>query len=221
MEWGYPHSINKKKNNLEMITATTSQGTLGLPHFRNSRAAMELYEPIYTNLFTVQLKFPASLGLTSGDENLVLEEITKVEGLDTNKVPPAGASQNYQFATRRFANAGPDNTTLDVKFDFEVNLQNCEIGKPNMYTIKTLRRWTDIIYDPLTGRMGLKSDYVADWCVITLHDKAWNPFWQWTLYNVWPTTFIPAPSLDYSQKSSVYKVTGFTLACDYWDEVQL
>lgn len=154
-----------------MIVPTTSQGLLGLPHFKTSRAAMELYEPIWQNLFTVQLKFPAALGLTTDDENLILEGITKVEGLDTNKVPQATSSQNYKFATRRFSNSGPESTTLDIKFDFEVNLQSCEIGKPNMYTIKNLRRWTDIIYDPLTGRMGLKSDYVADYCVITMHDK--------------------------------------------------
>ena len=204
-----------------MITNTTSNGTMGLPHFRNSRAAMELYEPVYLNLFTVQLSFPAALGLTAGDSNLVLEGIKKIGGLDTNKVPQASASQAYKFAQRRFANAGPESTTLDVKFDFEVNLQNCEIGKPNMYTVKTLRRWTNLIYDPLTARMGLKSEYVADWCVITMHDKANNPFWQWTLYNVWPTTNIPEPSLDYSQKSTLYQITNFTLACDYWDEVQL
>lgn len=204
-----------------MIIPTTSQGLLGLPHFKTSRAAMELYEPIWQNLFTVQIQFPTRLGLSTDEQNLILEGITKVGGLDTNKVPDAGSSQQYKIATRRFANAGPESTTLDVQFDFEVNLQNCEIGKPNMYTIKNLRRWTDLIYDPLTGRMGLKSDYVADYAVITMHDKALDVFWQWTLYNVWPKTSITPPALDYSQKNSVYKITGYTLACDYWDEVML
>jgi hypothetical protein len=69
--------------------------------------------------------------------------------------------------------------------------------------------------------MGLKQDYIAPQVVITLHDKALNPFWQWTLYNVFPTTPINPPSLDYSQKSEAYKITGFTLRCDYWNEVML
>ena len=204
-----------------MIQRTTSVGLMGLPHFKTSRAAMELYEPIYKNLFTVEIAFPWSLGLTQAESNLVIEEITKVGGLNTNKVPDAGTSQNYKFATRRFANSGPSETTLDVTFDFEVNLQGCEVGRPNIYTIKNLRRWTDLIYDPLTGRQGLKSEYVADYVIITLHDKALNPFWQWILYNVWPKTSIPAVDLDYTQKSDIYKVTGFTLACDYWDEIML
>lgn len=194
---------------------------MGLPHFKTSRAAMELYEPIYLNLFTVDIVFPAALGLTLDEQNLTIEEITKVGGLDTNKTPDAGANQAYKFATRRFADAGPQSTTLDVTFDFEVNLQNCEVGAPNMYAIKNLRKWTDLIYDPLTARMGLKSQYVADYAVITLHDKALNPFWQWTLYNVWPKSSITVPELDYSNKSNVYKISGFTLACDYWDERML
>ena len=204
-----------------MIQRTRSVGLMGLPHFKTSRAAMELYEPIYKNLFTVEIAFPTMLGLSQAESNLVIEGIKKVGGLNTNKVPDAGASQNYKFATRRFANSGPSETTLDVTFDFEVNLQGCEVGRPNMYTIKNLRRWTDLIYDPLTGRQGLKSEYVADYVIITLHDKALNPFWQWVLYNVWPKTSIPAVDLDYMQKSDIYTITGFTLACDYWDEIML
>lgn len=204
-----------------MINPTTSVGTMGLSHFRNSRAAMELYEPIYQNLFTVEIMFPQSLGLTGQDQLLVIEEVQKISGLQTHKVPGAGTSQQYKFATRRFADAGPAETTINVSFDFEVNLQGCETGKPNMYTIKTLRRWTDLIYDPLTARMGLKSQYVADQVIITMHDKALNPYWEWRLYNVWPTKNIPEPNLDYMQKSGAYKVTGFELACDYWDEIML
>jgi hypothetical protein len=204
-----------------MITPTTSQGLMGLPHFKTSRAAMELYEPIYQNLFTVQLKFPNKLGLTNDESNLILEGITKVAGLDTNKVPASGTTQNYKFAQRRFADSGPQSTVLNIAFDFEINLRGCEIGKPNMYTLRALRKWTDMIYDPLTGRQGIKSDYVADYAIVTMHDKAQHPFWQWTLYNIWPTKSIPVPNLDYTQKSQIYKVTGFDLACDYWDEVML
>ena len=94
-------------------------------------------------------------------------------------------------------------------------------GKPDLYTLKLLRRWNDLIYDPLTGRMGLKAQYVAPQVVVTMHDKAGQPFWTWTLYHVWPTTPLPAPALSYTQKSELYKVTGYTLACDYWDEAML
>jgi hypothetical protein len=73
------------------------------------------------------------------------------------------------------------------------------------------------VYDPLTGRTGLKADYVAPWVLITLYNRAASPFWQWKLYNVFPITAITPVELDYNN-DTIYKVTGFTLACDSWDE---
>lgn len=202
------------------IQDITSQGLRGLPHFRSSRVSMNMWEPVYQNLFTVAITLPEAIR-NDVDTDLFLEGITKINGLDTNKVPGADAAQTYKFATRRFANSGPAETTIDVSFDIEINLRGSVEGSPEIYQLKALRKWNDIIYDPLTGRMGLKAEYVAPQVVITLHDKAMQPYWQWTLYHVWPKTNLPAPDLNYTEKSALYKVTGYTLACDYWDEVML
>jgi len=195
-------------------------GTLGLPHFNNSRASKGMYEPAWKNLFWVQIALPAGIAATDETTNLLLEEVQKVGGLDTNMVPGV-TEQTYKFATRSYANAGPEKTTLDVTLDFNVNLAWTESNPVDNYVIKTLRKWTDLIWDPLTGKMGLKRDYVADYVVITMHDKALNPYWQWTLYDVFPTKGIGSIDLDYTNKSDVVKVSGFTLRCDHWDEVQL
>jgi hypothetical protein len=185
---------------------------------------MEMYEPVYLNLFTVEFQLPKGLtgtgGVSDDDKNLLLEGVQKVDGLKTNKVPGA-TLQHYKFADRSFANSGTDQTYIDVTIDFEINVRGSATGSPDMYTLKILRRWNDLIWDPLTGRQGLKVNYVAPTATVTMHDKANQPFWQWTLYNVFPITDLPAPQLDYSQKNALYKVTGYTLRCDYWDEVML
>lgn len=198
----------------------TSKGLLGLSHFSNSRVSMSNWEPIYQNLWNVQIQLPAGLGADEETSNILLEGIKKVDGLNTTKAI-AAMTQNYKSSDRSFAGSGPDNTYIDVTLDFEINLMRNNDNTPTMTQVKTLRKWCDLVYDPLTGRMGLKQDYIAPQVVITLHDKALNPFWQWTLYNVFPTTPINPPSLDYSQKSEAYKITGFTLRCDYWNEVML
>lgn len=205
-------------------TGLTSVGTMGLPHFRSSRVSREMYEPVYLNLFTVEIQLPKGLTGTNGvsdeDKNLVLEGIQKVGGLNTNKVPGA-VEQHYKFASRSFAQSGPNETTIDVTMDFEINLRGSDTGTPDLYTLKILRRWNDLIYDPLTGRQGLKVNYVAPTVTITMHDKANQPFWQWVLYNVFPTTNLPVVDLDYMKKNDLYKVTGYTLRCDFWDETML
>lgn len=205
-------------------TGLTSVGTMGLPHFRSSRVSREMYEPVYLNLFTVEIQLPKGLTGTNGvseeDKNLVLEGVQKVGGLDTNKVPGV-VEQHYKFASRSFANSGAENTTIDISMDFEINLRGSDTGTPDLYTLKILRRWNDLIYDPLTGRQGLKVNYVAPTVTVTMHDKANQPFWQWILYNVFPTKNLPVVDLDYMKKSDIYKVTGWTLRCDFWDEIML
>lgn len=204
-------------NNIQDITST---GLSGLPHFKTSRISMNMWEPIYQNLFTVAIQLPDAIR-DLVDSDLLLEGIQKIDGLDTDKTPGAGTTQHYKFADRRFADSGPADTHIDVKFDFEINISGSAENAVDMFQVKALRKWNDLVFDPLTGRQGIKAEYVAPQVVITMHDKAHNPFWQWTLYHVWPTTNITPVSLDYMNKNNVYKVTGYTLACDYWDEVQL
>ena len=206
-------------------TGMTSVGLMGLPHFKTSRVSMEMYEPVYLNLFSVEFQLPKGLtgtgGISDDDKNLLLEGVQNVKGLDTNKNPGVANLQHYKFADRSFAASGTDKTYIDVSMDFEINVRGSASGAPDMYTLKILRRWNDLIWDPITGRQGLKVNYVAPTVTVTMHDKANQPFWQWTLYNVFPTTSLPTPELDYSKKTELYKVTGYTLRCDYWDEVML
>jgi hypothetical protein len=190
-----------------------SQGSFGLPHVRNSRAAQELYEVLYLNLWTVQISLPVGVGSSEENTNLLLENIQSVGGLESNSFPASPVGQHYKWAERRFAGAKPDKTTMDVTLKFEVNLNRT----PSAYVLKTLRKWNDLVYDPLTGRTGIKADYVAPWMLITLYDRAANPYWQWKCYNVFPITAINAPELDY-QSDGIYMIDGYSLACDSWDE---
>lgn len=206
------------------VPQVPSPGLMGLPHYRSSRISRELHEPVYLNLFTVTIQLPKAitdlLGTAATDDvNLLLEEVKKIDGLDTQKVPGT-VEQKYKFASRRFANSGPTETTIDLKLDFEVNMRNCETGAPNMYVLRILRMWDDLIYDPLTGTQGLKIEYVAPRMEIIMHDKKGNPFWVWNCYNVWPSAKLTPPNIDYNSKE-VYRVSGYQLSCDFWDEAML
>lgn len=190
-----------------------SQGLFGLPHWRNSRAAQELYEPVYLNLFTVQIALPVGVGSSDENTNLLLENVQNITGLASHSFGTSLVAQQYKWATRRFAAAKPDQTTMDLGLTFEVNLDRT----PSAYVLKTLRKWCDLVYDPLTGRTGLKADYVAPWMLITMYDRAANPFWQWKCYNVFPMSQLPAPELGFMNEE-IYRIEGFTLACEVWDE---
>lgn len=193
-----------------------SNGTFGLPHFRSSRAAMEMYEPLYKNIFTVQLNLPQGVGSSNENTNLVLENVTRIGGLDSHRFPGADAVQTYKYAQRRYIGAKPETTTMDLSLDFEVNLQPTG-SNTSAYVLKTLRKWCDLAFDPQTGRTGLKVDYTAPWMLITAYDRGMKPYWQWKCYNVFPMSPITPMELDYNN-TELYKITDFNLAVDYFDE---
>ena len=183
----------------------------GLPHYRNSKAAMQKFEPVYNAQFEVLLTPPAAVtGWT-----LVMENVIKVGGIEVNKVP-APVIQKYKSATRSFAGGIVDDTTINITLDFEVNLDDSN----SAYVYKALRRWCDLIYDPLTGRMGLKKDYTGGPMIINYFNKAGDIFRQVKCPVVFPTTPITAIESDFTS-NDIYRITGFTLRADYFEETIL
>ena len=195
-----------------------SNGLLGLSHFRNSRVATSLWEPIYQNQFSVQLVPPMGLEDRSDERvNIILEGVQSVGTIASSKGSPV-VEQKYKFATRSFAGAVPQDTILDLQIQFALNL-SYDNGTPESYTYKFLREWTDLVYDPLTGRQGLKKDYVAPSMTVTIHDKSGLGFHQWILYFVMPTSGAPNPNLGYQQTQLFEGTMNFR--CDWWDECVL
>lgn len=183
----------------------------GLPHYRNSQAAMSKFEPLYNAQFEILCTPPPAVG----GWDLVMEQVLQVAGIDTNK-QPATIVQKYKSASRSFAGGMVDATTCDIVIDFEVNLDD----NNSAYVYKALRKWSDLIYDPLTGRMGLKRDYVGGPMIINYFNKAGDIYRQVRFASVFPTTPLPAITSSFSD-NDIYRLTGFTFRADYWEETIL
>ena len=139
----------------------------GLPHWDNSQAARNYYEPIFLNQFEVIITPPAAI---TDNVDLLVEQVLTVEGLP-EFMTDGVSTQKYKFADRAFAKAIPNKTLTTLSITFEVNLNESN----NMYVYNTLRGWSDLIYDPLTGRQGLKKDYVGE-IYVAIFNKAGDIF---------------------------------------------
>jgi len=178
----------------------------GLPHYQNSLFGINKYEPVYLNQFEVLITPP---GPVLGGQILV-QQVTNLTGLEVDKTP-APIQQRYKFAVRNYAGAKPDQTYFDLVLSFTVNLNDSN----SMYVFKTLRQWTDLIYNPLTGAMGVKTDYTGT-MVISIFNKQGDVFRRITCKDCFPTTPLTVMELDY-QAIDIYNVT-MTWAVDYWDD---
>lgn len=196
----------------------------GLPHFRLSQASMQSFEPVYKNLFEVRITPPAAIRAATAWENtqLILDNVISVGGLGGVEKIPTTVEQKYKGATRTYAAALPDSTFADITINFEVNLNN----ENQVYVYNALKAWTDLVYNPLTGELGLKSEYAGtadDPTIMTVlvYNKKGVVIKQLTFRQIFPTSPLSTvfDDLDYSSGTNISQVTGLTFRADYWDNI--
>jgi len=186
----------------------------GLPHYSSSKASVNKFEPVFLNQFEVTISPPAGVPVIAGNPgsaNILLEQVTNVTGLQVDQ-NSGEITQQYKFAKRYYSGAAPSKTGLEVSIGFEVNLNDDN----SMYVFKILRQWSDLIYNPLTGAMGLKKDYTGN-ILINVFNKQGDIFRKINLRDCFPMSPITEMQLNYTQ-TSIYKI-DVQWAVDYFDDV--
>lgn len=182
----------------------------GLPHYSSSQSAINKFEPVFLNQFEVVITPPDSV---QGGA-ILLEHVRSISGLSLDKTP-APVDQKYKFAKRNYAGAKPGSTFMDLSISFNINLNDDN----SMYVFKTLRQWSDLIYNPLTGAQGLKSDYTGT-MVISIFNKSGDVFRRITCRDCFPISPISSMELNYMDES-LFKIEDMTWAVDYWEDLFL
>jgi hypothetical protein len=167
---------------------------MSLPHYsqdQTSKKGMQ-FEPVQSNLYEVTILPPA--GVTGS--SLLLQHVNKITGLNLYK-ETTPVEQKYKFAKRTFAGM-PEDTTLDVAIEFSLNLNDSN----QAYLYKTLRDWYNAQYNPQTGSMGLKKDYVGT-IVVVQFNRAGDIYRTITLEDCFISSGLPfTQDLDYSQQEA-------------------
>ena len=187
----------------------------GLPHFTNSQAGIKLYELVFLNQFEVIITPPAAVTLNNTrfkGESILTQQVKKVSGLAVDIQPAGTSNQFYKFAERRYAGGAPSDTSVAFTMDFEVNLNE----QNSMIVFKILRQWADLVYNPLTGAMGLKKDYVGS-MVISIFNKQGDVFRRISLNNCFMITGLSTMELSYDQGEALYSIST-TWKADYWQD---
>lgn len=182
---------------------------MALPHYSNDQTSRSgrQFEPVQANLFEVTVLPPAGVS----DAPLMLQHINSISGLELYKAVDA-VEQKYKFSTRSFAGM-PDSTTADVTVNFSLNLNDAN----QAYLYKTMRQWYNNQYDPQTGAMGLKKDYVGT-IVVVQFNRAGDIYRTVTLEDCFITSGLPFTN-DLSYEDTAVQALEVTWRCDTWKEV--
>ncbi len=85
-----------------------------------------------------------------------------------------------------------------------------------MFTYKTLKAWSDLVYNPNTGAMGLKKDYSGSG-LITMFRKSGEIFRKVRLPVMFPMSAINPMELDY-QSTELFAIS-LTFAADFFEDI--
>jgi len=191
----------------------------GLPHFNNSTVGRNLFEPLYLNQFTVIITPPASI-TNANISPLLVEHVKDVTGLPEYAGSGGIKEQKYRFSNRYFAGARPKETAAKLTINFEVNLND----KNEMYVYNQMRAWANLLYDPLTGRQGLKKDYAPNGAniYVGIHNRAGDIYREFRFAPVFiygdDTSFTDEFKLDYTS-DNLY-TAKFKFVADSFTEVR-
>ena len=182
----------------------------GLPHWNNSTAATQYYEPVFLNQFEVIITPP---GVITQNVNLMVEHVLSIDGIP-ELTPTDLVEQKYKFAKRSFAAAVPTNTVADLTIKFTVNLND----NNEMYIYNILRAWGDLEYNPLTGSQGLKKDYWGE-LYLAIGNKHADIFREFRFKPVIPFGQLTPMILDYNSPN-LYEITA-KFRADSWAESRI
>ena len=141
----------------------------------------------------------------------MIQHVNSIGGLELYKaVSPV--EQKYKFSTRSYAGM-PDSTTVEVNINFSLNLNDAN----QAYLYKSMRQWYNNQYDPQTGAMGLKKDYVGT-IVIVQFNRAGDIYRTVTLEDCFITSALPFTN-DLSYESPEPAQLEVTWRCDTFKEV--
>lgn len=162
-------------------------------HFKNSRASVRQDEPVYLTKFITTWVLPAPLQAKYGGE-VVMEQIKKVGGLSTDKLPET-VEQFYRFHKRRFAGSVVE-TNIDLEMTFEVNVDENNV----MYPYNIFKDWMRLIYDPHTGFQSLKRDYTGS-LTVEIHNKVGDVLKNTYFPLIFPITPANPFELEYNNEA--------------------
>lgn len=185
-------------------------------HFKNSVVSMENMEPLYKHLFEVIITPPPALEnsvnwLSNSGQALVLEQVTKISGLDVEKIPET-VNQKYKGATRNFAGVIPSDTSVEFTVEFNLNLNDANQN----FVYNALREWSDLIFNPLTATQTLKNTYISPaGCSITMFNKIGDVYRKVDVLNIMPTKGLGVIDKVYGDNS--VESLSMTFKGDYFD----
>lgn len=137
---------------------------MGLAHFNNVLSHNQNYEPVYKALFEISFDLPPSIGASSEEMKLLLENARNI----TLPLTPAieVETQRFKFSTRAYVTLPSETHVSDLSINFNLN----EDDKSSVFVWKSLKKWYDLVWNSQTGETHTKREIIGR-LIVNVHNK--------------------------------------------------
>lgn len=188
---------------------------MALPHIKNSKAGVNLYDPVHKSIFEVYFTIPDAIRAEfAKDEVLLSEHVQKISGLENLYRAPEVDVQKFMGTSRSYIKPTVGDTHVDLEVTFSLNLRN---GTDN-YILKLFRAWAALGYDINTGKRSLKKDYCAEWLKVSIANREGDIYQEVVFKDVMISGPLGANGeYDYTADDATELTVKFR--SDWWEEV--
>lgn len=183
-----------------------------LPHFTNITSHHSKWEPVYKNLFEVEIFLPDQLSEIHGTDGklLLLENCTNAK---MPTYPTLGTiEQRYKYSTRVFVGFPDSTSPKDLSFQFNINQND---GK-QMFTFRMIKDWYDLAWNNEDGSTNYKTNLVGT-IIVYQHDREGVIIRRVTYHNTQILGFSGMEDLVWGGGAEILSLTA-NFAADWWED---
>lgn len=182
-----------------------------LPHFVNIQSHNKKWEPIYKNLFEVEILIPSAIKDKHPNATTLLLENCKSAKLPTYPTLST-VEQRYKYSTRLFVGF-PDSTSLtSLEFGFNINQNDAK----QMFTFRMIKDWYDLAWNNEDGSSNYKKNLVGE-IILYQHDREGEIIRRVTYHNAQITNFSVGEDLTWGGGAEIQELTA-SWAIDWWED---
>lgn len=183
---------------------------MALPHFTNIQSHNQNWEPIYKNLFEVEIFLPPFLVDKHPNGKDLLLENAKSVNLPTYPELPR-QEQRFKYSTRLFVGL-PESTSID-NLDITFNLNQNDNNQ--MFTFRMIKDWYDLAWNNEDGSSNYKKNMLGE-IILYQHDREGLIIRRISYHNCQINKFSVGEDLAWGGNDIHELSAGWTI--DWWED---
>lgn len=183
---------------------------MALPHFTNIQSHNQNWEPVYKNLFEVEIFLPSFLtDKHPGGKDLLLENATNIS---LPIYPTLGVvDQRFKYSTRLFVGLPPETSIKDLGLTFNINQDDSN----QMFTFRMIKDWYDLAWNNEDGSSNYKKNMLGE-IILYQHDREGLIIRRISYHNCQIFKFSVDEALDWTA-TDIQKLTA-SWTVDWWED---